>query len=65
MQIGLETRAILAGMLKDQLNKAALSRAEVPMDTTACEAMQECDRLLREQLFEFVSRHACLVKRET
>jgi hypothetical protein len=65
LQIRFEACTILARVLEDQLDQAALAGPEVPMDATARQAMQDRYRLLCEELFEFVGCHFFLVKRET
>jgi hypothetical protein len=63
LQVGFETSAVLTRMLEDQLDQASLARAEVSMDSTACQSVKERNRLLSEKLLEFVGGHVFPVKR--
>jgi hypothetical protein len=50
-------------MLEDQLDQAALACAEMSMNATARQTVQERDGLLSEKYFEFVGGHVFLVTR--
>jgi hypothetical protein len=52
-------------MLENQLDQTALSGAEVPMDASACQAMEERDRLLRKEFFKVVAGHFTIADRVT
>jgi hypothetical protein len=44
-------------MLEDHLDQASFAGPKVPMNAAARQAMQDRNRLLNEQLFEFVDGH--------
>jgi hypothetical protein len=64
-KIRFKSRPVLRGMAQQQFDEPAFSRTEVPLYPTPCEAMQECNRLLGKQLFEFFGGHLGPVIRET
>jgi hypothetical protein len=45
-------------MLEDELDQAAFAGPKVPMDTATRQTVQDCNRLLSEQLFKFVDSHS-------
>jgi len=65
LEVGLKSWTIFRGVAQQDLDQAALPRAEMSLHAAAREAVQERDRLLNQQLFEFFGGHACLVARET
>jgi hypothetical protein len=64
-QIGLKTCAVLGGMAQQDLDQTAFARAEMSLNTPTSQAVQECDRLLSQELFEFFGSHLNAVIRET
>jgi hypothetical protein len=44
-------------MAQQDLDQAAFACAEMPLNTSTRQAVQELDRLLSQELFEFFSRH--------
>jgi hypothetical protein len=58
-QIGLKTRAVLSGVAQQDFDQTAFAGSEMPLNTPARKPVQERDRLLSQQLFEFFSSH-CL-----
>jgi hypothetical protein len=45
-------------MLKQQLDQPSLAGTKLPMDASARQAVQQRDRLLCKQLFQFFGGHA-------
>jgi len=64
-QVGLKPWSVLCGVAQQDLDQAAFTCAEVSLNASTREAVQECDRLLSQKLFEFLSRHVDPVNRET
>jgi hypothetical protein len=52
-------------MAQQDLDQAAFACAEMSLNTPTREAVQERNRLLNQELFEFFGGHFCLVDRET
>jgi hypothetical protein len=52
-------------MAQQDLDQAAFACAEMSLNAPARKPVQECDRLLSQQLFEFFSCHVNPVIRET
>jgi hypothetical protein len=50
---------------QQDLNQAAFACAEMSLNTPARKAVQEGDRLLNQELFEFFGGHCFFVRRET
>jgi hypothetical protein len=42
---------------QQDLDQTAFARAEMSLNTPACKTVQECDRLLSQELFEFFGGH--------
>ena len=57
-EVGFKPCAIFGGVAQQDLDQAAFTCAEMPLNTSACETVQECDRLLSQQLFEFFGGHS-------
>jgi hypothetical protein len=64
LQIGFEPGAVVTRVLKEQLDQPPLAGTKVPMNASASQAMQQCDRLLGKQLFKLVGSHVVLLKYE-
>jgi len=64
-QIRLKPCAVLGGMAQQDLDQAAFACAEMALNTPTRQAVQERDRLLRQELFEFFGSHLDAVIRET
>jgi hypothetical protein len=64
-QVGLKPCAVLGGMAQQDLDQTAFAGAEMPLNTPARQAVQERDRLLSQELFEFFGGHLDAVIRET
>jgi hypothetical protein len=64
-QIGLKPCAVFGGVAQQDLDQAAFAGAEMPLNTPARQAVQEGDRLLGQELFEFFGRHLDIVIRES
>ncbi|HEY6288388.1 MAG TPA: hypothetical protein VIW48_02995, partial [Nitrospiraceae bacterium] len=64
-QVGLKPCAVLGGMAQQDLDQAAFTCAEMPLNTPTRQAVQERDRLLSQELFEFFGGHSFFVTRET
>jgi hypothetical protein len=52
-------------MAQQDLDQAAFACAEMPLNTPTRQAVQESNRLLRQELFEFFGGHLDVVIRET
>ena len=52
-------------MLNDQLDETTLAGAEMSVDTTARQAVEDLHWLLGEELFKFVGGHRNVVIRES
>ncbi len=63
-EVGLKTCAIFGGVPQEDLNQSAFARAEMSLNTPARETVQERDRLLSQELFEFFGGHCIFVRRE-
>jgi hypothetical protein len=63
-QVGLKPCAVLGGMAQQDLDQAAFACAEMSLNSPSCESVQECDRLLSQELFEFFGGHCFFVRRE-
>jgi len=57
LKVGFESGPVLGRMLQQQFDQPPLTGAEVAMNATARQPVEESDRLLREEFFEFVGRH--------
>ena len=64
-QVGLKPCAVLGGMAQQDLDQAAFACAEMSLNTATREAVQERNRLLNQELFEFFGGHVNPVIRET
>ncbi len=64
-QIGLKTCAVLSGVAQQDLDQAAFARAEMSLNSPASKTVQERDRLLSQELFEFFGSHFDAVDRES
>jgi hypothetical protein len=64
-QVGLKPCAVFCGMAQQDLDQTAFACAEMSLNTPAGKTVQECDRLLSQQLFEFLGCHVNPVIRET
>ena len=64
-QVGLKPCAVLGGMAQQDLDQAAFACAEMSLNTPTREAVQERNRLLNQELFEFFGGHVNAVTRET
>jgi hypothetical protein len=56
-QVGLKTCAVLCRVAQQDLDQTAFACAEMSLNTPTRQAVQECDRLLSQQLFEFFGGH--------
>jgi hypothetical protein len=56
-QIRFETRAVLCGMAQQEFDQPTLAGAEMPVNASARQTMQEGNRLLGQEFFEFVGGH--------
>jgi hypothetical protein len=56
-QVGLKTCAVLSGVTQQDLDQAAFARAEMSLNSSASKTVQERDRLLSQELFEFFGGH--------
>jgi hypothetical protein len=52
-------------MAQQDFDQAAFTCAEMPLNTPARKPVQERDRLLSQQLFEFFSSHVLSVRRKS
>jgi hypothetical protein len=57
-EVGLKTCAIFGGMAQQDLDQAAFACSEMSLDAPARKTVQERDRLLSQELFEFFSSHS-------
>jgi hypothetical protein len=64
-QVGLKPCAILGGMAQQDLDQAAFACAEMSLNTPARQAVQKRNRLLNQELFEFLGVHLDAVIRES
>jgi hypothetical protein len=64
-QVGLKPCAVLGGMAQQDLDQAAFAGAEMALNTPTRQAVQERDRLLSQELFEFFGSHLDAVIRES
>jgi len=64
LQVGLQSWTIFGGRLQEQVDQLTFPGAKVPADPSPCQSVEQRDRLLHQQLFEFVGGHASLVKPE-
>jgi hypothetical protein len=64
-QVGLKPCAVLGGVAQQDLDQTAFACAEMSLNTPACKPVQERDRLLSQELFEFFGSHHYFVRRET
>lgn len=62
LYVRFEAGEILTRMLENHLDQASFAGPKVPMNAAARQAMQDRNRLLNEQLFEFVDGHSGLRK---
>ena len=60
-EIRFKTLTIFGRMAQQQINQPALAGTEVPVHTAPRQAMQEGHRLLKQELFEFVSGHVLAI----
>jgi hypothetical protein len=60
LEVGLKTCAIFGGVAQQNLDQAAFACTEMSLDTPARKTVQERDRLLSQELFEFFGRHTLL-----
>jgi hypothetical protein len=56
-QIRFEALAVFRRMAEQQFDEPSLAGAEMPMDPAARQPVQQSDRLLDQEFFEFVRRH--------
>jgi len=63
-QVGLEACAILGGVAQQDLDQAAFACAEMSLNAPARKTVQERDRLLSQESFEFFGSHFDTVIRE-
>jgi hypothetical protein len=63
-QVGLKPCAVLGGMAQQDLDQAAFACAEMSLNSPTRQTVQECDRLLSQQLFELFGGHCFFVRRE-
>jgi hypothetical protein len=64
-QVGLKPCAVLGGMAQQDLDQAAFACAEMSMNTPARQAVQERNRLLHQESFEFFGSHLDAIIRES
>jgi hypothetical protein len=64
-QVGLKPCAVLGGMAQQDLDQAAFACAEMSLNTPTRKAVQERNRLLTQELFEFFGGHVNPASRET
>jgi hypothetical protein len=64
-QVGLEACAILCGVAQQDFDQTAFTCAEMSLDAPARKTVQERDRLLSQELFEFFGGHVNPVIRES
>ncbi len=57
-QVGLKTCTVFGGVAQQDLDQAAFACAEMPLNTPARKSVQERDRLLSQELFEFFGGHS-------
>ena len=63
-EVGLKSCAILGGVAQEDFDQAAFACAEMSLNASTRQTVQERDRLLSQELFEFFGRHVFLVDRE-
>jgi hypothetical protein len=64
-QVGLKPCAVLGGMAQQDLDQAAFACAEMSLNTPTRQAVQERNRLLRQESFEFFGSHLDAIIRES
>jgi hypothetical protein len=64
-QVGLKPCAVLGGMVQQDLDQAAFACAEMSLNTPARQTVQKRNRLLNQELFEFLGGHVNPAIRET
>src|SRR4029077_2617850 len=57
-QVGLKSCTVLGGMAQQDFDQAAFACAEMSLNTPTRQAVQERDRLLSQELFEFFGGHS-------
>lgn len=61
-QVRFESCPVFCRMTKQELNEAALPRPKLPVHSAAGETVQEAERLLGKETFEFVGGHGVRVE---